>query len=402
MNNFTKRGRAFFGCLALSLLAAACQDAPLAIVDTELDDAAVDAVDQPNVRFNDVNFVKSPSLVSRLDGQVFNLSSFSHSINVVGVGSNSGNASAAQIFSSGDLTGTFSTIGFAAFNALSVEDLRAAYDVLIFTWVSTNAINADWNTRLLPYMALGGGIVFEDPGNIGDLAPGVSASGLGGGSSTVTAVVPGLTDGIVSSFVNNHIRFNAWDPALSPFLQLGSAVTGLWGQFGSGCIVLTGPDQHFHGFRGAGNPAGNQYNLLLNEVDFVAHSCGNPVEIDIKPGSDPSSYGCGAGGNIPVAVLGSEVFDATTIDAGTVRFGKIGNETGEVHEKKGEAKRHVEDFNEDGFADMIFHFDFSSTGFSCDDIPAGEKSVTLDGTLTGIAGGDPFSASSDIRLVGGN
>ena len=67
----------------------------------------------------------------------------------------------------------------------------------------------------------------------------------------------------------------------------------------------------------------------------------------------------------------------------------------------GEPPQHVEDFNEDGFDDMIFHFDFPSTGFSCADIPAGEKSVTLDGTLSGVAGGDPFSASSDLRLTGG-
>ena len=88
--------------------------------------------------------------------------------------------------------------------------------------------------------------------------------------------------------------------------------------------------------------------------------------------------------------------------ANTVLFGKTGNETGEVHQKGGNAKRHEEDFNNDGFLDLIFHFDFQSTGFSCAEIPAGEKSVTLDGTLTGVGGNGPFSASSDIRLTGGN
>ena len=59
-------------------------------------------------------------------------------------------------------------------------------------------------------------------------------------------------------------------------------------------------------------------------------------------------------------------------------------------------------FNKDGHLDMIFHFDFPSTGFGCADIPSGQNSETLDGTLTGVGGSGPFSASSDIRLTGGN
>ena len=146
---------------------------------------------------------------------------------------------------------TVARISAAAFNADSPATLRTKYDVLVFTWATTSTLNADWATRLVPYMNLGGGVIFEDDGNPGDLAPGVTAFSAGGGSSVVSAVVPGLTDGIVNSFVNNHLRFTAWDPALSPFLMRGANVTGLQGPIGAGCIVLTGPDQDFHGSRGA-------------------------------------------------------------------------------------------------------------------------------------------------------
>lgn len=126
------------------------------------------------------------------------------------------------------------------------------------------------------------------------------------------------------------------------------------------------------------------------------------VTIDIKPGSDPSSWSCSNGkGSIPVAVLSDGGFDATTLDANSVLFGENGDETGEVHRKGGEAKRHVEDVNGDGLDDMVFHFDFGETGFDCDDVPDGENDATLVGTLTGeTQDGDPVAGSSDIRLVG--
>ena len=38
------------------------------------------------------------------------------------------------------------------------------------------------------------------------------------------------------------------------------------------------------------------------------------VTIDIKPGSDPNSINLGSAGVIPVAILSSEAFDATTVD----------------------------------------------------------------------------------------
>ena len=192
-------------------------------------------------------------------------------LRIAGVGANLHNNAANAIPL--DIPGaTVTRISAAAFNAQSVARLRANYDVIILTWATNPALNADWNTRLQPYMALGGGVIYDgDPWNVGDLAPGVSAAVFEQyGSSTVTANIPGLTDGIINSFVNNHVSYNLRlsDPALSPFLVKSGQIVGVWGRFDNGCFVGTGPDQDFHGLR-----SGNQYNLLLNEVNFVTH-CG--------------------------------------------------------------------------------------------------------------------------------
>ena len=87
-------------------------------------------------------------------------------------------------------------------------------------------------------------------------------------------------------------------------------------------------------------------------------------------------------------------------------IGELLANLGEVHvdKKTGDVKRHVEDVNNDGLDDLVFHFDFSQTGFDCDDIPGGQQSVTLTGKLTGNltadAGGTPIAGESDIRLAG--
>ena len=167
---------------------------------------------------------------------------------------------------------------------MNPAQLRQQYDVLIITWASAGTLNVDWNTRLLPYLQAGGGVLFDgDPNNVGDLSAVVSTTFTGTELSdgiSVTTLVPGLTDGINNLFANNHIRFAtfpAWDPALSPFLAFTSgpnngAVVGLHGRFDAGCIVMTGPDQDFHGVRGGLGSGLNQYNLLVNEIRF-ARTC---------------------------------------------------------------------------------------------------------------------------------
>ena len=127
------------------------------------------------------------------------------------------------------------------------------------------------------------------------------------------------------------------------------------------------------------------------------------VIVDIKPDIFPNSVGCKSGGNsVVVAVLSTDTFNATTINADSVRFGKNGTEAREAHRTStGAAVRHVSDVNGDGKPDIVFHFAFSDTGFNCSDIPAGQKDITLVGTLKGSTTTGAFIGSDSLRLTPG-
>ncbi len=80
------------------------------------------------------------------------------------------------------------------------------------------------------------------------------------------------------------------------------------------------------------------------------------VSVDLKPGSDTNPLNLSSHGVVPVAVLGSADFDATTIDPATVRFGVSGTEAAPAH------GGHVEDVNGDGVLDMVFEFPSTMLG----------------------------------------
>lgn len=78
------------------------------------------------------------------------------------------------------------------------------------------------------------------------------------------------------------------------------------------------------------------------------------VDIDIKPGSDDNSINLGSNGKVPVAILGTADFDATTVDPYSVTL------SGAEVVLKGKAQTpmaSVEDVNGDGCADLVVHVD---------------------------------------------
>jgi hypothetical protein len=75
-----------------------------------------------------------------------------------------------------------------------------------------------------------------------------------------------------------------------------------------------------------------------------------PLTIDIKPGSYPNSINLGSMGVVPVAILSSSDFDATTIPADTVFLAGSGVA---VRGKGNKLMAHEEDVNEDGFIDLV-------------------------------------------------
>jgi len=119
-------------------------------------------------------------------------------------------------------------------------------------------------------------------------------------------------------------------------------------------------------------------------MDNMVYSSIIEVEIDIKPGSYPNSINPESKGVIPVAILSTPTFDATTVDPETVRFGP--GEASMAHEDA-----HLEDVDGDGDVDMVLHFKTQDTGIS-----AGDTEATLTGSTTG---GITISGTDSVRTV---
>ena len=109
------------------------------------------------------------------------------------------------------------------------------------------------------------------------------------------------------------------------------------------------------------------------------------VKIDIKPGSFRNSINPKSKGKIPVAILTTDSFDATTVDPTTVLFGRTGTEAAPVHFA-------LEDVDGDGNTDMILHFKTQKTGIRC-----GDTSASLTGNTVS---GQAIERSDSIRTVG--
>ena len=79
---------------------------------------------------------------------------------------------------------------------------------------------------------------------------------------------------------------------------------------------------------------------------------------------------------IPLAVLSTSSFDATTVDPLSAEFGPVGA-------FKAHKKGHIEDADGDGRLDLVLHFRTQETGIQCGDTKATLTGSTFDGTRIG-------------------
>lgn len=89
--------------------------------------------------------------------------------------------------------------------------------------------------------------------------------------------------------------------------------------------------------------------LYIDELRVIT-KCTLLVEIDIKPGSFPNSINLGSAGVVPVAILSSDIFDATTVNPDTVSL------AGASVKKVGKSSKylcHEEDVNDDTRLDLV-------------------------------------------------
>lgn len=126
---------------------------------------------------------------------------------------------------------------------------------------------------------------------------------------------------------------------------------------------------------------------LYQRVLVNVKDCGTPsvdVEIDVKPGSDPSCLNINGAGSVPVAINGSAVFNVANVDVSTLSFGGLSLGV------RGNCEPTVsyEDWNSDGYLDLVCHFVDDPTAWT-----PGDGFATLTGQLND---GTPFQGVGDI------
>jgi len=101
-----------------------------------------------------------------------------------------------------------------------------------------------------------------------------------------------------------------------------------------------------------------------------------PVDISIKPdAAPPVRINTRSNGTIPVAILSTPTFNApTSVDTGTLTFGRTGNEESLAFCNTG-----GEDVNGDGLLDLVCHFQTEFAGFNSGDAVAILKGRTVQG-----------------------
>lgn len=94
------------------------------------------------------------------------------------------------------------------------------------------------------------------------------------------------------------------------------------------------------------------------------------VNVDVKPPSDPATINPSSSGTIPVAILSSPTFNATTqVNRSSLTFGHTGLEHSLAFCK-------IEDVDGDGLPDLLCHFNTQAAGFL-----VGDKEAILNGRL---------------------
>jgi dipeptidyl aminopeptidase/acylaminoacyl peptidase len=114
------------------------------------------------------------------------------------------------------------------------------------------------------------------------------------------------------------------------------------------------------------------------------------VAVDIKPDGEPNSINLGNGGVVPVAILTTKNFDATTVDPSSVCFGDAeAPSERDCSEKHG--TDHIEDVDGDGDLDLLLLYETAQTGIDSGDTRACLTGKTLAGT--------PIEGCDAVRIV---
>lgn len=127
-----------------------------------------------------------------------------------------------------------------------------------------------------------------------------------------------------------------------------------------------------------------------------------PVTIDIKPGSCPNPLNVKSRGVLPVAVLGSEDFDVSSIDAASIRLAGVAP----IRSSFEDVATPVSDSNEcecstegpDGFLDLTLKFETQRIVEAIGEVDHGDELVL---ELTGVLSDETRIEGSDCVIIRG-
>ena len=167
---------------------------------------------------------------------------------------------------------------------------------------------------------------------------------------------------------------------LDPSDKFIAATDGVWKIAVASYPRLVDDNGNISGMGGSTGP----YTLNVMGVPLPATT--QPIEIDIKPGNKEFSVlNPNAKGVVPVALLSNEKFDPFSVELGTLRFGRLGDEASLVR-----CLKDGRDLNGDGKPDRICHFDIEKANFN-------KASATA--TVKGKASGKAFAGSGSLKVV---
>ncbi|MHC4284521.1 MAG: GLUG motif-containing protein [Planctomycetota bacterium] len=126
------------------------------------------------------------------------------------------------------------------------------------------------------------------------------------------------------------------------------------------------------------------------------------VAVNIKPSSCPNPINVKSSGVLPVAVLGSEDFDVSNIDAASIRLAGVGP----IRSSYEDVATAVSDSNEcecstegpDGFLDLILKFDTQMIVEAIGEVDHGDELILR---LTGVLSDETYIGGRDCILIRG-
>jgi hypothetical protein len=124
------------------------------------------------------------------------------------------------------------------------------------------------------------------------------------------------------------------------------------------------------------------------------------IAVDIKPGSDPNSFNVKSKGLLPVAILGTAVFDVTQVDPTSVALTYPRFAPGPSPEVS-PLRWNLEDVNEDGVMDLVFKFHTQELLILTMTLEANgdEMVLQLIGNLQEDFGLTPIAGQDTLRII---